>query len=110
MTSSKNTLQCDMQKFQFSEVVEFLNNNLDSVFNYGMPTLTNDRCCLMGEFFKDKGFRGHHLSVSYDGKSLETETGGIVAQIEDFKIDQIGDIHKERFDTGRKILERLRQF
>lgn len=93
-----------MQTFQFSEVLEFLKANPEKAFNYANGNLTDEACCLMAEFFKTKGF-GSGTYVTFKGDELIYFRGDIAAKIEDFPLENIGDIHRD-IKLGKDILER----
>lgn len=92
------------KQIEWSEVEEFLDNNLDRVFNFGNP-INNSCCgCLMIEFFKYKDYPVSHVSgqgcIAYDNDAI-----ALCACI-NAPFERIYDIHTG-LDTGRTIKNNL---
>lgn len=87
-----------MKGFKWQEVLDFLEENLETEFWYTNPRCLNGKKgCLMGEFFKSKGFKG----VNGSG------TAALGAYIENPRIYPISRIHFGlSFQTGQEILDR----
>jgi len=100
-----------MKEFDWSEVVEYLNDNLDKEFNYGnswSEKWPDGECnCLMSSFFdfKDVLFK----CTSYCG--LEAiKDGEEVAVVRNSPVSIIGEIHTDTLRSlkfGRDIKNRL---
>lgn len=96
-----------MKTYKFSEVIDFLKDNQETVFHYSEPNLKSDECCLMASFFKSKGHSTGRSSFDgtklIDGKRGEQQLAEIVDGPRDLSS------YHENDDTGGKILERLEE-
>ena len=88
-----------MKIFEWTEVVEFLDNNLDKDFDFCHSMVEKDCCCLMAQFFRDKGV--DFLGVDYNGFEALAEREA-VARVVDAPIDRIERIHLANHDQPVK--------
>ena len=104
-----------IREFDWSEVVEYLDNNLDKQFDYGNcwsnEVVKTRRCnCLMASFFDSKGVAFDH--VSFCGKEALNENI-VIAGIKNSPLTIIGEIHTnaamDSLIFGRDIKKRLDQ-
>lgn len=99
-----------MKEFKWREVEDFLNENLDSKFNYTRPSLMVDGPhCLMCSFFESKNIDGFKGVNAKGDKALDCGHNKI-AEIVDFPFSNIKEIHPRMNDEGRVIAERLEDF
>ena len=96
-----------MKTYEWQEVVDYLNNNLDKEFNFGNAFYDEDCKCLMASFFKDKGEKCH--KVDYDGFKAETKSGNTVAEVINAPFKSIERIHslQKEYTMGSDIKEKL---
>ena len=102
-----------MKEYDWSEVEEYLNNNLDKKFDYGnswsKKAVETRRCnCLMASFFDSKGIVFDR--VSFCGKEALNKNL-VVAGIKNSPLTIIGEIHTnaamDSLIFGRDIKKRL---
>lgn len=91
-----------MQEFEWSEVEEYLNNNLEAKFDYyemGYSEYNKGCMCLMASFFYEKGI--DFSNVSLEGFEALSDIKVPVARVINPPIKMIADIHKG--ETGCPI-------
>ena len=99
-----------MKTYEWSEVVEYLNNNLDKEFDYGNCICRDgENSCLMNSFFKSKGVA--LKIVSFDGFIARNNYGDDIAIVEGCPFREIEKIHTNKegmsLKFGRDIKKRL---
>lgn len=96
-----------MKEFDWSEVVDYLNNNLDKEFDFGNTFYENECCCLMASFFKDK--RVKFNKVNYSGFLAVDKNCDPVAAVIGAPFKGIERIHSlpKSHTMGRDIKEKL---
>lgn len=108
-----------MKEYDWTEVEEFLDKNLERKFNYSNPTM-HDRCedkggCLMLEFFKSKDelqeFFEHYMAVSGNGFIMYGSGFTDVAKIINYPyyLYDICKIHDTNSQSGKEIRKKLRR-
>lgn len=101
-----------MRTFEWSEVEEYLNNNLDKEFDYGRTYRSKDCACLMSSFFNDKGIDFEGVSFAgFQAFSYNAEVQKLQAEILNPPVEGVRDIHLSEngfpLKTGREIKKRL---
>ena len=99
-----------MKKYKWSEVENFLNENLDSKFNYTRARVDFTKPhCLMCSFFEFKNLKDF-FKVNLEGDKAFNESGEIIGKIEEFPFKRIRDIHIGCEESGQMIKTKLDEF
>ena len=96
-----------MKEYDWSEVVEYLNDNLDKEFDFGNAFYDDECCCLMASFFKHKGVM--FKKVNYAGFVAEKKDNSIAAEVINCPFTSIEKIHSisKTHTMGSDIKKRL---
>jgi hypothetical protein len=100
-----------MKEFTWQDLLDYLDDHLDTKFDYYGEPYSKGRNCLTGAFFESKDIKCS--KISFDGWCAENEDGDCVAVIKDAPFEDVADIHYsfkgKDITTGHKIKKRIQK-